>query len=209
MPNTDKLKNGPLVLASTSPQRKKLLEQMNIAFEVRPIVCEEDLEQESDADKLVQAICRQKMAAAQTQLDPALLRERLVLCSDTVVSLDHHRLGKAADSDEAESYLRLLSDRNHQLLTGVCVSIPADPDAPGTSPRLIYRQSTSEVRFKRLSPADLRWYIATGEWQGAAGAYRIQGAGACLIESISGSYTGIVGLPIEVVYDIIAPYRES
>lgn len=186
----------PLILASSSPQRRRLLEQLGIECEVRPVDCFEDLEQEPVAEKLVELVTRQKMAAARAQLPPELAQNRWILTSDTLVSLDHHRLGKPETPDEAGRFLDLLSGRTHEVLTGVCLSQPGNA-APH------YGFSTSHVTFKKLDDRDRNWYLATGEWREAAGGYRIQGRGAALVERIAGSYTGIVGLPIELVYGML------
>jgi septum formation protein len=188
------------ILASASPQRRRLLEQMGLVFEVRPIDCDEDLGQDPVAERLVGLITRQKMAAARAQLPPDRVADSWILCSDTLVSLDHHRLGKPADLAEAGRFLDLLSGRTHEVLTGVCLSPPGGAEA-------VYACSTSHVSFRRLSPDDRQWYLDSGEWDGAAGGYRIQGRAACLIEAIRGSYTGIVGLPIELVYGMLRQHR--
>jgi septum formation protein len=195
------MSHPPFILASTSPQRKRLLEQMGLVFSVHPVDCHEDLEQESAAEKLVELVTRQKMAAAQAQIPADRVAGSWILSSDTLVALDHHRLGKPADPDEAGRFLELLSGRTHEVLTGVCLQ----PPEPGAS--ALYACSTSRVTFRRLDAADRRWYLESGEWEGAAGGYRIQGRAACLIEAIEGSYTGIVGLPIELVYGMLRQHR--
>lgn len=114
--------------------------------------------------------------------------DSLVLGADTVVGVGRRSLPKAADADEARRFLSLLSGRRHHVYGGVCI---IDPDGtPHT--RLI----DTAVKFKRLSEQDIERYIASGEWEGKAGAYAIQGLGAIFVEKIIGSYTNVVGLSL-------------
>jgi len=122
--------NRHFILASSSPQRKILLERLGIDFAVKPINCDEDLDRDEPAEAMVERICREKMAAALTQLPAADIRNSCIITSDTLVSLDHHRLGKPADTAEAGRFLRLLSGRTHQVLTGICLTIQKQTDAP-------------------------------------------------------------------------------
>lgn len=191
------------ILASSSPQRKILLERIGIDFEVRPIQCEEDLERDESAEAMVERICRDKMAAAYSQLPVSDLAHSTIICSDTLVSLDHHRLGKPETPTEAESFLQLLSAKTHQVLTGICLSIPT---SPGHSV-VHYGCSSSDVTFIKLQAADIAWYIASQEWRGAAGGYRIQGKASCFISRISGSATGVMGLPLELLYGMLSDYH--
>lgn len=192
---------SPVVLASTSPQRRLLLEQMGLDFVTHALDCPEDHLQSADAEVLVRRICEDKLRSACRQIPRELQLTRGILCSDTMIALDHHRLGKPADRAEARRFLDLLGGRIHQVITGV-IFLPAMTGHSGRDP--VYRQSVSNVRIRQLDGRDLDWYLDTGEWQEAAGAYRIQGRGACLIEEIQGSWTGIMGLPLEIVFDILA-----
>lgn len=223
----------PLILASASPQRTRLLEQAGIAHTVRVAECHEDLDRDESAEAMVERICRTKLAAVLEQFPRELVATHRILCADTLVSYEHHRLGKPADRAEAAAFLRLLSGRSHQVLTGMALWTPqheADgpgmrraaragaADAardPGASPApagtaggppngtIDYAVSVSDVRFAPLMEADVNWYLDSCEWEGAAGGYRIQGRAACLIEEIRGSWTGIVGLPLELAYRLL------
>ena len=113
--------------------------------------------------------------------------EDLVLCADTTVALGRRILGKPADAGEAAEFLTALGGRRHQVITAVALRRGA---------RIWTRESVSAVKMKRLSDAELNAYLAGGEWQGKAGAYAIQGAAGAFIPWISGSFTGIVGLPL-------------
>lgn len=191
------------ILASSSPQRKILLERLGVDFSVQAIDCAEDLERDESAEIMVERICRTKMAAALSQLPGAAIRSARIITSDTLVSLEHHRLGKPETAGEAEDFLRLLSGRTHQVLTAICLAIPTDAGAPA----IRYGCSASDVSFIELTDTDIAWYLASQEWQGAAGGYRIQGKASCFINQISGSPTGIMGLPLELLYGMLADCR--
>lgn len=113
--------------------------------------------------------------------------EDVVICADTTVALGRRILGKPADAGEAAAFLTLLAGRRHQVITAVAVR---------RGDRLLSRESVSAVKMKRLSDAELNAYLASGDWQGKAGGYGIQGMAGALIPWISGSYTGIMGLPV-------------
>lgn len=113
--------------------------------------------------------------------------EDVVICADTTVALGRRILGKPADAGEAAAFLTLLAGRRHQVITAVAVR---------RGDRVLSRESVSAVKMKRLSDAELNAYLASGDWQGKAGGYGIQGMAGALIPWISGSYTGIMGLPV-------------
>jgi len=111
----------------------------------------------------------------------------IVLCADTTVALGRRILGKPADAGEAAAFLTLLGGRRHQVVTAVAVR---------RGDRIWARESVSAVKFKRLSDLELNAYLASGDWQGKAGGYGIQGMAGAFIPWISGSYSGIMGLPV-------------
>ncbi len=113
--------------------------------------------------------------------------EDVVLCADTTVALGRRILGKPVDAGEAASFLVALAGRRHQVITGIAVR---------RGDRILTRESVSVVKMKRLSDDELNAYLASGEWQGKAGGYGIQGLAGALIPWISGSFTGIMGLPV-------------
>lgn len=170
------------ILGSGSPRRKELLAQIGIlADDIRA----PDIDETPRKAELPRPYCarmaREKVAAVQSGLDD------IVLCADTTVSIGRRILGKPADRAEAESFLRALSGRRHKVITAVAVKRGA---------QLWERDVLSTVRMKSLDESDLRAYLDTGDWQGKAGGYGIQGSAALLIPWISGSFTGIVGLPL-------------
>ncbi len=163
---------GPLVLASRSPQRRAILEQIGIPFRVvEPSV---DELSEGDPRELVLENARRKAAAVGGEL---------VLGVDTAVVLDGRAHGKPGSRAEAEEVLRRLSGREHEVLSGVALS-DGRTAVEGTL-----------VRFRALDEALLGWYLGTGEWQERAGGYAIQRRGAALVERIEGDYLNVVGLP--------------
>ena len=165
-----------MILASGSPQRKAILEQLGIEFRVEVPEVEEVIE--GDPHEVVRENALLKARAVRG--DP-------VLAADTAVVLDGQIFGKPADRSAAERFLRALSGRTHEVLTGIAV---VDHGAQRSD------VAATQVRFRELGQADLDWYLATGEWHDRAGGYAIQARGAALVESIEGDYWNVVGLPV-------------
>ena len=166
----------PLVLASRSPQRRAILEQLGVDFRVAPADVEEESGGEPRAVVVENALRKAR----------AVEGER-VLGVDTEVVLDGRVFGKPVDEDEAETLLRRLSGRTHEVWSGVALLRGGDERTGNARTR---------VRFRRLEDPDLRWYLASGEWRERAGGYAIQGRGAALVEEIEGDYWNVVGLPV-------------
>jgi septum formation protein len=118
-----------------------------------------------------------------------------VLGVDTIVACNGEVLGKPRDATDAERMLELLSGRTHEVVSGVCLRTPAWEEL---------HRATTRVTFRRLTPRDLAHYLASGEWQGRAGAYAIQGLGAGLIDGIEGDYLNVVGLPGALLVRLLA-----
>ena len=116
----------------------------------------------------------------------------LVLGVDTVVALDDRIYGKPADADEAHAMLQALEGRTHTVVSGLALVRDGEPTV---------LHATTEVTFRALDPAILRWYVGTGEWEGRAGGYAIQGRGAALVAAITGDYLNVVGLPVAALLD--------
>ena len=170
------------ILGSGSPRRKELLAQIGVVpDEIRaPDIDESPLKQELPRPYCAR-MAREKAAAVPCAADD------IVLCADTTVALGRRILGKPEDVAEAERFLRLMSGRRHKVITAVCVKRGED---------VWERDVQSTVQMKALSDNEVRGYLATGDWQGKAGGYGIQGPAGALIPWISGSFTGIVGLPL-------------
>jgi septum formation protein len=179
-----------LVLASRSPRRRELLEQLGLALEVRPTDADETVLAGEAPRDYVLRVARDKARAA-----PGAV----VLAADTAVVLGGEVLGKPADAGEARRMLERLSGTRHEVLTGVCVRRAA---AAALAVELEVVVATT-VRFARLSPAAIAWYVGTGEPLDKAGAYAIQGAGGAFVLEVSGSVSNVVGLPLAETADLL------
>lgn len=184
---------GFIYLASQSPRRRQLLEQIGVRCELLLPGADEDAESleaerigEPPAD-YVERVTRAKLQAARARLQRAALPAAPILCADTTVALGRRILGKPRDAVDAIDTLTRLSGRTHRVITAVAV-------ASGRRTRLAV--STSHVRFAPMPAQAIEAYVAGGEPFGKAGAYAIQGAVAVWIEHIEGSHSGIVGLPL-------------
>jgi len=170
------------ILGSGSPRRLELLAQIGV---VPDAVRAPDIDETPLKTELPRPYCarmaREKVAAVPAEPDD------IVLCADTTVALGRRILGKPEDAAEAETFLRLMSGRRHKVITAVAVKQGA---------RIWERDVQSIVKMKSLSETEIKAYLATGDWQGKAGGYGIQGPAGALIPWISGSFTGIVGLPL-------------
>ena len=175
---------APLILASASPQRRAILAQLGIAFEVRPADIDED--EHGDPRAVAEGNARRKALAV-----PA---DGLVLGADTVVAQDGDVLGKPRDAAQAREYAGRLAGRSHEVLGGVALARGGEVVAAGCA--------VTRVTFRPLSGAILDWYVALGEWEGRAGGYAIQGRGAALVERIEGDYLNVVGLPVALLLDL-------
>jgi septum formation protein len=178
------------ILGSGSPRRRELLAQIGI---VPDAILPPDIDETPRKGELPRPYCarlaREKAAAVQAGPDD------IVLCADTTVALGRRILGKPADAGEAAQFLTDLGGRRHQVITALAVRRGA---------QVWSRESVSTVKMKRLSDVELNAYLAGGEWQGKAGAYGIQGAASAFIPWISGSFTGIVGLPLAETAALLA-----
>jgi septum formation protein len=177
-----------IVLASASPRRRELLTLLGLRFEARAAdLDEEPLPGESPA------ATAERLARAKAQaIDPGP-GEALVLGADTVVVLDGAVLNKPRHRAEAERFLARLSGRTHDVITGLAVR--ACPEEDTVSERVV-----SRVTFAPMSRDEIAWYAATGEGLDKAGAYALQGKGAVFVSAVDGSYTNVIGLPVERLY---------
>jgi septum formation protein len=172
----------PLILASTSPQRRAILEQLRIPFDaVAPAY--EEVDGTSPLERA---------AGKARSVDGG---DRPVLGVDTEVLLDGQLLGKPADETEAEAMLESLSGRAHDVVSGLCLRTPAWEEL---------HEATTVVTFRELTPRDLAGYVASREWHGRAGGYAIQGLGASLVERVDGDFLNVVGLPGSLLVRLLA-----
>jgi septum formation protein len=171
----------PLLLASVSPQRRAILEQLRIPFDVVPPDYEE-----SGEDPVEHAAGKARSVEG---------GDRPVLGVDTIVVCDGRVLGKPADAGEAEQMLETLAGKTHEVVSGLCLRTPAWEE--------LHRDVT-RVTFRPLTARDLAHYVASGEWENRAGAYAIQGLGAGLVVRIEGDYLNVVGLPAALLVRLLA-----
>jgi len=173
-----------LILASKSPRRSELLKQAGLTFSVIPSDFDEDTVALSNPDSDVVTLAESK-ALDISQKHP----DAWVIGADTIVLIGRKILGKPASAEEAFEMLQRLSGKTHQVLTGYCICCKKKN-------RVFSETVKTDVNFKRLTDAEINWYIQTGEPFDKAGGYAIQGIGSFLVRSINGSYTNVVGLPV-------------
>lgn len=187
----------PLILASGSPRRIELLQQVGIEPDrIYPADIDETPHRLEHPRSLAKRLARGKAQAAisglkrESDYTPAF-----VLAADTVVAVGRRILPKAETLDEAEQCLALLSGRSHRVYSGVCIITPEGKE------RLLLVET--RLRFKRLSKPEVDAYLASGEWRGKAGGYAIQGLAGSFVVKLSGSYTNVVGLPLHEVVQLL------
>ncbi len=183
----------PLILASASPARSRLLTQIGIPFIQLPTNTDES-GMNGPAEALTAELSRRKLESCLNQNSYA--KEHPVLSADTVVCLNGEIIGKPSGRHEASEFLARLSGNTHRVVSSFSLYIPV-------SQGVFSETCITEVSFHNLSDDEITWYLETGEWEHAAGAYRIQGRGALLIREVNGSFWNIVGLPIEQIFGIV------
>ena len=187
-----------LILASASPRRLALLNQIGIEPEhLVPAHIDETPEKNELPRKLAQRLADQKALAAQHKAKTAGIADNaLVLAGDTVVAVGRRILPKAETMEEANDCLRLLSGRNHRVFTALSMLTPSG----GMRRRLV----ETRLRFKRLSNKEIESYLASAEWRDKAGGYAIQGIAGAFVIKLVGSYSAVVGLPLNETVSLLA-----
>ena len=186
----DAAPSTPLLLASTSPQRRAILEQLQIPFDVVAPKYEETTPPRAD---VVQIVREHAQGKARSVAD--LADGRPIVGVDTEVVLDGRIFGKPTSAGEAEEMLEALSGKTHTVVSGLCLLTPGWEEV---------EHETTDVSFRELTPRELGAYIATTEWEGRAGGYAIQGRGAALVQAIEGDYLNVVGLPAALLVRLLA-----
>jgi septum formation protein len=181
---------APLLLASTSPQRRAILEQLGIPFDVVAPRYEERDREDADPVDLVRG-----HALGKARSVAAGAGDRPVLAVDTAVVLEGRVYGKPADAGDAERMLEALAGRTHVVVSGLCLVTPGWEHVD---------HEETQVVFRPLAARDLASYVAAGEWRGRAGGYAIQGLGGALVERIEGDYLNVVGLPGALLVRLLA-----
>lgn len=180
------MKNIELILASSSPRRKELMETIGIPFKIEVSDIDESMDLSNDLSEEIKELAYRK---AKVIADKH--KDAVVLGADTIVVYDKEVLGKPKNEEDAYTMLRKLSGNTHQVLTGVCIVNQGEPKT---------YCSISEVTFCELTDEEIWKYISTKEPMDKAGAYGIQGFGGCFVKSIKGDYYSIMGLPLSLVY---------
>jgi septum formation protein len=181
-----------LYLASRSPRRRELLDQIGACYEVVDVEVDESTRAAETPRDYVERVARDKALKAHS----ALPKDALVLAADTSVVLNGMILGKPENAEHALQMLRSLSGQTHQVMTAIALC----------TPDCITQISTSEVQFRTIEDEELCAYIATGEPMDKAGAYAIQGRAAVFVEHLQGSYSGVMGLPLFEVAQLLRVY---
>jgi nucleoside triphosphate pyrophosphatase len=180
----------PILLASTSPQRRAILEQLGLPFDVVAPQYDED---DPPGLQPVQLVRAHALGKAGSVADVGGGRPRLGV--DTAVILDGEMFGKPQGPGQAEEMLEALSGRTHEVVSGLCLVTPGWEEVA---------DERTQVSFRPLNPRDIASYVSAGEWEGRAGAYAIQGRGAALVERIEGDYLNVVGLPAALLIRLLA-----
>ena len=182
-----------VILASQSKGRRELLEKEGIPIITLPADIDEAIPW-INPEAEIKGLAEKKALACHAQHPEH--PEKWIIAADTLVVFHGKPIGKPADIDEARAFLKLLSGKVHTVISGVAF-------LDRTTGRLYSASDVSEVHFKTLSDRDIEDYLATSEWQGAAGAYRIQHKGGRLVERIEGSFSNVIGLPLSKLFNIM------
>jgi len=189
------MSRAPLILASASPRRRELLSWLGLRPPVRPADVDETANSGESAPDFVLRMAREK-AHASRAAHRSEAAQAWVLAADTVVVLDDEVLGKPTDRDDARTMLRRLSGRVHEVLTGTCLLAPGGDEVRCRCVR-------SEVKFRVVRDDEVEPYLDVAAWSDKAGGYAVQGVAAMFIQTIRGSWTNVMGLPLsEVVEDM-------
>lgn len=185
----------PIILASSSPRRQKILKLMNIPFQVIIPDITEIFDASKSPAELTENLAHMKVMSVVHSL-PEKQVVPWVLGADTIVSLGGKVYGKPESQDEAFEFIKALQGKTHEVYTSIVLY-------NGMKKKLESRTALTKVTFCPMTQKEIEFYIDTGEWHGAAGAYRIQGTASCFITKIEGSQSCVTGLPLFELYDIL------
>jgi len=183
----------PIILASGSPRRQEYFKLLGIPFSILPAVIDENIDI-ANPQKLTK-----ELAVKKVQKVIEVMKDRLprwICGADTVIAIENKIFGKPADREEAAQMLRNLSGKQHQVITAIALY-------NGDEKKIDRKSVSCTVTFAPLSEEEIEWYLDTNEWQGAAGAYRIQGLAGCFITQIKGSPSTVAGLPLREFYAML------
>ncbi|GHU21606.1 Maf-like protein YceF [Spirochaetia bacterium] len=181
----------PIILASGSLRRQEYFKLLNLPFSIMPASIDENYDNRMEPRAVAETLATRKVAQILDQL-----KDRVppwICGADTLLAVDHDIIGKPRDREDAKQTIMRLQGCDHKVITAVALF-------NGTTRLTDCRSVVSTVSFAALSDDEIEWYLNTGEWQGVAGSYRIQGLASCYISKITGSYSAIVGLPLHEFY---------
>lgn len=184
-----------IILASQSPRRKQLLEQIGLDFEIIPSNFEENMEGEKFSPKLIETLAYQKALEVSQRND----EQALIIAADTVVILGKDLLGKPKNEQEAKIMLQKLSNKTHKVVTAIAIIDKYEN-------KTLINHAESKVTFKKLSDREIQDYIKTGEPMDKAGAYGIQAYGSIFVTKVEGCYNNIVGLPLNLLSEMLKSF---
>ena len=185
-----------IILASESPRRRQLLENACYKIHIHPVKVSENIEENLNPEAYVTTLSKRKALYFLDTVNHLQFKGKLVIAADTVVSIDSDILGKPENIQQAEEFLGRLSAKTHSVMTGFTIV----PDGLWSSQKTYFEET--KVRFKTLTRQQILQYISTGEPMDKAGAYAIQGLGAKFVESYDGSWSNVVGLPMEKLEEV-------
>ncbi|MCR4952688.1 MAG: Maf family protein [Treponema sp.] len=185
----------PIILASSSPRRQEIMKMLKIPYRVIMPNIDETISTMLDHEEIPELLAREKVLAVIHSL-PIGQEIQWILGADTIASFNGKIYGKPKDQDEAFQFLKDFQGNTHTIITSLVLY-------NGRAKITTSRISKTLVTFAPMTDEEIQWYVDTGEWHGAAGAYRIQSLASCFIKNIEGSYSGAVGLPIFELYDIL------
>lgn len=197
-----------LILASQSPRRRELLQQMEVSFHVHVVEIDESVAEGEPPEDYVKRMAIEKAAAAYHSLrtEHKKFGQLLVLGADTSVIIGDMILGKPSDSTHAREHLNLLSGNTHHVFTAVAIATGTEDD---DKPHIQTTVSRSAVKFASLTSEQIEAYIKTDEPYDKAGSYAVQGLAAQFIKNINGSYSGVMGLPIYETAELLRPFGHT
>ncbi len=184
-----------IILASQSPRRKWLLEQIGLEFDIIPSNFDEDIENKKFSKKLIESLAYEKAKEVSERIG----NEVLIIAADTVVILGNQILGKPTDEEDARQMLQKLSNKTHKVITAIAI-IDKYED------KTLINSKISKVKFKKLSDREINDYIKTGEPLDKAGSYGIQAYGSLFVEKVEGCYNNIVGLPLNLLAEMLKSF---
>ncbi len=184
-----------IILASQSPRRKWLLEQIGLEFDIIPSNFDEDIENKKFSKKLIESLAYEKAKEVSQRIDD----KALIIAADTVVILGEQILGKPVDEADATKMLQKLSGQTHKVITAIAIIDKYEE-------KTLLNSTISKVKFKKLSEREISDYIKTGEPMDKAGSYGIQAYGSLFVEKVEGCYNNIVGLPLNLLCEMLKSF---